>query len=161
MSQISNQRKNYNLNYLTDTTFSNVNRLFVLFFENKDDRTSFYKYYVPNVEKKNYDVLIDGRPFYEQPVKNLEEIYEKITQITDYNGYYTRGNILDYAYFKKPYKLVAIDLSKQIELENNGVIQQINFIGSLERNDGATIFFIIEKNEETAIEFLQNYASIV
>ena len=117
MSQISNQRKNYNLNYLTDTTFSNVNRLFVLFFENKDDRTSFYKYYVPNVEKKNYDVLIDGRPFYEQPVKNLEEIYEKITQITDYNGYYTRGNILDYAYFKKPYKLVAIDLSKQIELE--------------------------------------------
>ena len=161
MSQISNQTKNNNLNYLIDPTCSNVNRLFVLSFENEDDRTSYYKYYMPNVEIKDYNVLIDGNAFFELPVKNLEETYEKITQITDHNGYYTRGNLLDYKYFKEHYKLIAIDLSKQIELENKDIKQQINFLGNLERNNGATMFFIIEKNEKTVIEVLENYASIV
>ena len=160
MSQMSNQRKNHNLNYLIDPTFSNVNRLFVLSFENEDDRTFYYKYYMPSVEIKVYNVLIDGNAFFELPVKNLEETYEKITQITDHNGYYTRGNLLDYKYFKEHYKLIAIDLSKQIELDNKYIKQQINFIENFERNDGAFMFFIIEKSEETVIEFLQNYASI-
>ena len=62
MSQMPNQNKNNNLNYLTDTTFSNVNRLFALSFENEDDRTSYDKYYVPSVEIKDYNVLIDNRP---------------------------------------------------------------------------------------------------
>ena len=161
MSQMSNQNKNNNLNYLIDTTFSNVNRLFVLSFENEDDRTSYYKYYLPNVEIKDYNILIDGNAFFELPIKNIQETYEKIIQITDHSGYYTRGNLLDYEYFKEHYKLIAIDLSKQIELENKDIKQQINFIGNLERDDGAVTFFIIEKCEETIIEFLQNYASIV
>ena len=161
MSQMSNQTKKNNLNYLVDPTFSNVNRLFVLSFENEDDRTSYYKYYVPNVEIKDYNVLIDGNAFFELPVKTIEETFEKITQITDHSGYYTRGNLLDYEYFKEQYKLIAIDLSKQIELENEDIKQQINFIGNLERDDGAVMFFIIEKSEEINIEFLQNYASIV
>ena len=161
MSQMSYQRKNHNLNCLIDTTFSNVNRLFVLSFENEDDRTSYYKYYTSSVEIKDYNVLIDGNAFFELPVKNLEDTYEKITQITDHSGYYTRGNLLDYKYFKEHYKLIAIDLSKQIELENKDIKQQINFIGRLERDGGATMFFIIEKSKETVIEFLQNYASIV
>ena len=59
------------------------------------------------------------------------------------------------------FKLIAIDLSKQIELENKDIKQQINFIGNFERDDGAAMSFIIEKSEETIIEFLQNYASIV
>ena len=161
MSQMSNQNKINNLNYLIDTTFSNVNRLFVLSFENEDDRTSYYKYYVPSVEIKDYNVLIDGNAFFELPIKNIEETYEKIIQITDHSGYYTRGNLLDYEYFKEHYKLIAIDLSKQIELENKDIKQQINFIGNLDRDDGAVTFFMIEKSEETIIEFLQNYASIV
>ena len=161
MSQMSNQNKNNNLNYLIDTTFSNVNRLFILYFENEDDRTSYYKYYLPSVEIKDYNVLIDGNEFFELPIKNIEEPYEKIIQITDRSGYYTRGNLLDYEYFKEHYKLIAIDLSKQIELENKDIKQQINFIGNLERDDGAVMFFIIEKSEETIIEFSQNYASIV
>ena len=131
MSQMSNQNKNDNLNYLIDPTFSNVNRLFVLFFENKDDRTSYYKYYMPSVEIKNYNVLIDGNAFFELPVKKFEDIYEKITEITDHSGYYTRRNLLDYKYFKENYKLIAIDLSKQIELENKDIKQQINFTGNL------------------------------
>ena len=160
MSQMSNQNKNNNLNYLIDTTFSNVNRLFVLSFENKDDRTSYYKYYMPSVEIKDYVLYTDDNAFFELPIKNIEEIYEKIIQITDHSGYYTRGNLLDYEYFKEHYKSVAIDLSKQIELENKDIKQQISFIGNLDRDDGAVMFFIIEKSEEAIIEFLQNYALI-
>ena len=73
MSQMSNQNKNNNLNYLSDPTFSDVNRLFVLSFENEDDRTSYYKYYVPSVEIKDYNVLNDGNAFFELPIKNIEE----------------------------------------------------------------------------------------
>ena len=161
MSQMSNQTKNKNLNCLIDPTFSNVNRLFILSFESEDDRTCYYKYYVASVEIEDYNLLIDGNEFFELPVKNLEETYEKIIQITDHSGYYTRGNLLDYKYFKEHYKLIAIDLSKQIELENKDIKQQINFIGNLERDNSAVMFFIIEKSEETIIEFLQNYAFIV
>ena len=82
-------------------------------------------------------------------------------QISDDNGYFTRGNLLDFNYFKKHYKMIAIDLSKQTALENKDTKQQINFIGTLNRDGGATIFFIIEKQEETVIEILLNYASIV
>ena len=112
MLQMSNQNKNNNLNYLINTTFSYVNRLFVLSFENEDGRTSYYKYYLPNVEIKDYKILIDGNAFFEFPIKNIEETYEKIIQMTYHSGYYTRGNLLDYEYFKEHYKLIAIDLSK-------------------------------------------------
>ena len=138
MSQMSNQNKNNNLNYLSDTTFSNGNRLFVLSFENEDDITSNYKYYVPSVEIKDYNVLIDGNAIFELPIKIIEETL-----------------------FQRTLQIIAIDLTKQIELENKDIKQQINFIGNLDRNDGAVMFFIIEKSEETIIEFLQNYASIV
>ena len=161
MSQMSNQNNNNILNYLIDPTFSNVNRLFVLSFENEDDRTSYYKYYLPNVEIKDYNVLIDENAFFELPIKNIEETYEKIIQITDHSGHYTRGNLLDYDYFKKHYKLIAIDLSKQIKLENKDIKQQINSIGNLDRDNGAVMFFIIDKSEKTILEFSQNYASIL
>ena len=73
---------------------------------------------------------------------------------------YTTGNLLDYEYFSKYYKLIAIDLSKQIELENPNLKQQINFIGKLEE-DEATMFFIVEKSEETTFKFSQNYVNIM
>ena len=116
---------------------------------------------MPTVEIKDYNVLIDGNAFFELPIKNIEETYEKITQITDHSGYYTRGNLLFYEYFKEHYKLIAIDLSKQIELENKDIKQQINFIGNLYHDNGAVMFLTIEESEETIIEFLHNYPSIV
>ena len=70
---MSNQAYNHNLNYLIDPTFEKVNRLFVLSFENEDDRKSYCKYYVPNVEIKDYNVLINGNAFFELPAKNIEE----------------------------------------------------------------------------------------
>ena len=100
-SEMSNQTKNNNLNYLIDPTFSNVKRLFVLTFENEDDRTSFSKYYVPKVKIKDFNVLIDGKPLktIEIPVKNKEEAYEAIIERTKNNGY-TASNLLDYECFK-------------------------------------------------------------
>ena len=71
------------------------------------------------------------------------------------------GNLLDYEYFSKHCKLIATDLSKQIELENPDLKQQINFIGRLGRDEGATIFFVIEKSEETTFEFSQNAVTVV
>ena len=68
----------------------------------------------------------------------------------------TTGNSLDYEYFSKHYKLIATDLSKQIELVNPDLRQRINFIGKLE-DDKATLFFIIEKLEEATFEFSQNF----
>ena len=65
MSELTNQDKNDNLNYLTDRTFSKVNRLFVLSFENENDRASFKKYCMPNIKVKDFNVLIDGKSFFD------------------------------------------------------------------------------------------------
>ena len=82
---------------------------FVLAFENEQDRTSYFKYYAPIVEIKDYN----GRePFYEIPIKNKEETYKAITELIR-NSDFTAGNSLDYQYFIKHYKLIAIDLNKQ------------------------------------------------
>ena len=71
----------------------------------------------------------------------------------------TTGNQLDFLYFKQNYKLIAIDLSKQTKLKN---LQQINFIGKLKNQDyEATMFFIIEKSEETTFNFSQNFVRII
>ena len=75
-------------------------------------------------------------------IKNKEETYEKIIEISK-NSDYTTGNLLDYEYFSNHYRLIAIYLSKQIELENLDLKQQINFIGKLEEDYGATMFFIV------------------
>ena len=69
---MTNKTKNKNLKYLIDLTFTKVNRLFVLSFENENDRTSFSKYYVPNVQIKYFNVLIDGKSFFDMPIKNGE-----------------------------------------------------------------------------------------
>ena len=74
------------------------------------------------------------------------------------NNDYTTGNLLDFAYFKKNYKLIAIDLSKQTKLKDP---QQISFIGKLDKTNGATMLFIIEKSEETISNFSQNSATII
>ena len=126
------QSNNNNLNYLIDPTFTKVNRSFVLSFERieqdnvkKGHRDSFSRYYVPKVEINHFSVLIDGKNLFELPVKNEEEAYEKIISLSRNNGY-TTGYLLDFAYFKENYRLIAIYLSKQTKL--NGP-KQINFIG--------------------------------
>ena len=158
--QMTIQPKNSNLNYLIDPTFMNVNKLFVLSFpknNNTDSRCSFSNYYVPKVRINDFNVLIDGKSFFDLSVKNEEEAYEKIIEMNNNNDY-TTGNLLDFAYYKKHYKLIAIGLSKQTKLKGP---QQINFIGKLLRNTGVTMFFIIEKSEETTFNFSQNSVTII
>ena len=150
------QPKNNNINFLFDPRFMNVNRLFVLSFprnNNTDSRYSFSNYDVPKVRNNDFNVLLDGNTFFDLPVKNEEEAYEKSIDNNDY----TTGNLLDYAYYKK-HKLIVIDLSKQTKLKDP---QQINFIGEPLKNTGSTIFFIIEKSEETTFSFSQNSVTIV
>ena len=155
---MTKQTKTKNLNYLIDLTFIKANRLFVLSFENEDDKKSFSKYYTRKIVIKDFNVLIDVNRFFEVPVENKDETYENIIEMSKTNGY-TTGNLLNYEYFLKHYKLIAIDLSRQIELENPDLQQKINFIGKLEE-DEETLFFFIEKSEETTFELLQNSVSI-
>ena len=126
-----------------------------------DHRDSFQNYHLPNVQIKEFNGLIDGKIFFDLPVKNEEEAYEKIIAVSRHNDH-TTGNLLDFGYFKKYYRLIATDLSKQAKLKS---LQQINFIGRLERHDnnnsnGAAMFFIIEKSEETIFKFLQSSVNI-
>ena len=149
-SQMTVQSNNNNLNYLIDPTFTKVNRLFILSFERieennvkKNHRDSFSYYYVPNVEMKDFDVLMEGKNLSDLPVKNEEEAYEKIIEMSRNNDYIT-SNLVDFAYFKENCRLIAIDL--RIDLTKLKHPQQINFIGTLENQaKGATVFFIIEK----------------
>ena len=124
-------------------------------FPNEEDRRSFSKYYTPTVEIKDYNVIIDGEPFYEIPIKNKEETYKAITALIRTDLVRT-GNEFNFDYFCIHYKLIAMHLSKEkSDLKN----QQIHFIGKSEQN--ATIFFISEEKEVTGLEFLQNSLTIV
>ena len=111
-SQMSTEAINNNLNILIDPTFTNVNRLFILAYRNADDRQLFSQIYLPKVMTKDFNVIIDKLAFFDLPIKTEEEAYEKIIDISR-NNEYTTGNLLDYDYFKKYYKLIATDLSKQ------------------------------------------------
>ena len=146
-SNIKTFAQNRYLNYLINPSFQGVNRLFVLSFENENDRTSHSTYYLTKVEIKDYNVMIDGKNFFDQPINSMTKTYENIRKIATGQGDdNTTGCLLDYSYFKENYKLIAIDLSKQQELDlDPRAIQQVNFIANLDRNDGATIFFISEE----------------
>ena len=108
------QNDSNNLNYLIDPPFTNVNRLLVLSSERieeanvkKDYRDSFSHYYAPKVQIKDFNVLINGKSFSDLPIKNEEEAYEKIIDMS--NNDYTTGNLLDFlAYYKENYKLIQL-----------------------------------------------------
>ena len=145
---------------MIDPRLNKVNRLFFLSFESEEDRTSFSNYYTSKVDIIDFNVLIDGKRFFDLPIKNKEESYEEIIEMSKNNVYIT-GNLLDYEYFSNHNKLITIDLSKQVELENPDLKQQIDFTGKLEENNGATMYFIIEKSEEITFCFSQNSVSII
>ena len=106
--------QNPNLNHLVEAGFQGVNRLFVLAFEGDAQRTAHDAYYLPNVEIKDYNIMINGENFFDQQVKNNKVTYENIRKIAVGQGdEYTTGCLLDYSYFADTYKMIAIDLSKQ------------------------------------------------
>ena len=154
-SDIKTFAQNRYLNHLTNPSFQGVNRLFVLSFENENDRTSHSTYYLPKVEIKDYNVMIDGKNFFDQPINSMTKTYENIRKIATGQGDdYTTGCLLDYSYLKDHYKMIAIDLSKHQTLDAYPrAIQQINFTANLDRVGNTTMFFSIEQVKETVLDF--------
>ena len=94
-SQMTTEAVNNNLNILVDPAFTNVNRFFVLAYQNADDRQSFSQFYLPKVMVKDYNVIIYKLAFFDLPIKTEEEeAYEKIIDISR-NNEYTTNNLLD------------------------------------------------------------------
>ena len=103
--------QNPNLNHLAESSFQGVNRLFVLGFENDNQRTSYERYYIPTVEIKDYNIMINGENFFDQPIKNNKVTYENIRKIATGQGDdYTTGCLLDYSYFADTYKMILLQI---------------------------------------------------
>ena len=155
--------QNPNLNHLVELNFQGVNRLFVLAFENDDDRTSDDQYYLPTVEIKDYNVVINGENFFDQPIKTNKVKYDNIRKIAIGQGDdYTTGCLLDYPYFANTYKMIAVDLSKQQALDADPrSIQQINFTANLDRAENTRVYFILEEAKETILDFSQGRVKVL
>ena len=121
--------QNPNLNHLVEPSFQGVNIIFFLVFQNDTQRTSHSDYYLPNVELKDYKIMINGENCFHQPIKNNKVPYENIKKITTgQRDDYTTSCLLDYPHFKDAYKMIALDLSKQQALyADPRANQQINF----------------------------------
>ena len=155
--------QNPNLDYLIEPSFQGVNRLFVLVFENDTQRTSSKGYYLPKVEIKNYNVMINEENFFDQPIKDNKVTYENIRKITTGRGDdYTTGCLLDNPYFKDNYKMTAVDLSEQPALDADPrAIQQINFTENLDREDNTRIYFILEESKEVKLNFTHGTVKVL
>ena len=154
---------NPNLNHLVEPNFQGVNRLFVLAFENDDNITSDEQYYLPTVEIKGSNIMINGENVFDQPIKNNKVTYENIRKIATGQGDdYTTGCLLDYPYFADTYKMIAVDLSKQQALDTDPrAIQQINFTASLDRAGNTRVYFILEEANETILDFSQRTVKVL
>ena len=116
-------------------------------FENDAQRTSNKRYFIPNVEIKDYNVMIDGKNFFDQLIKTNNVTYENIRKIATGQGDdYITGCLLDYIYFKNYYKMITVDLNKEQVLDvDPKAIQQIDFTPNLDRAGNTRIYFILEE----------------
>ena len=146
-------------------SFQGVNRLFVMAYNRLADandhqfnKNSQQIYYLPRNDLNKYNVIIDGRNFYDNPIKSYIEKYRELKKVMIGKDY-TTGSLLDYNYFKKHYKLVAVDLSKQKELDADPrAIQQIEFKYMLGTN--STIYWVLKKSKETILEFYKGTVKV-
>ena len=139
-----------------DASIQRVNRLFVFPYmrgANFATGNSYDKYFSPRLKVDNYNIKIDGRNFYDQPINDLIKQYDEIRKISIAQGDdYTTGCLLDFAYFIKKYRLIAVDLSKQKALDTDSrAIQQIIFTCKASAN--VLIYYILEKSKETMLEY--------
>ena len=158
---------NNDFKILVDASFQDVNRLFALPFraDNQDANTAYRnscrKFYLPRTTITNYNAIIDGRNFYDQPISSDERQYDELRKVTLGKGdNYATGRLLDYDYFKHNYKIIAIDLSKQKELDADPrAIEQIEFKGTV--RELSTIMTVLEESKETVLEFFKGTAKII
>ena len=127
-------------------------------------KSTFYKELIIKID--NYNIEIDGRNFYDQRINNLVKQYDEIRKISTGQGDdYTTGCLLDYSYFRKHYRLIAADLSKQKALDaGSRAIQQISFTGKIKAtaaNTRIVIFYVLEKSKETVLEFSKGTTKVL
>ena len=132
-------------------------------FEDTDGRRSYERYYLPLVEIKHYNVVIDGQNFFDQPGKNHLITRDNIWKDATGQGEdYMTGCLLDYNYFYNLYKMKALDLSKQQTLDADPkAIQQIKFTANLDQQRNITMFFIIKEAKETILDFSQRTVKVL
>ena len=152
---------NEELRILVDARFQGVNRLFVLHFTaanqnaNTAYRDSYRKFYLPRTNITEYNAITDGRNFYDQPINSDERQYDELRKVTLGKGDdYTTGCLLDFAYFKRDYKIIAIDLSKQKELDADPrAIQQIEFKGRVA--EASAVVTYLKNQKKQCLNFLK------
>ena len=146
-----------------DPSFQGVNRLFVMAYNSANGqptRNEQIKYYLPRIDLNKYNVIIDGRNFYDNPIESDIEKYRELKKVMIGKGEdYTTGSLLDSNYFDKHYKLVPVDLSKQKELDADPrAIQQIEFKYMIKMS--STIYWVLEKSKETTLEFYKGTVKV-
>ena len=162
-NKIYNQN-NYIREFL-DSSYQGVKRLFILAYDNTGDNpvtaNSHRRYFLPRIKIENYNIEIDGRNFYDQPINDLIKQYDEIRKKSTGQGDdYTTGCLLDFAYFKKNYRLIAADLSKQKVLDvDPRAIQQIIFTGKAGGN--IVIYYILEQSKETILKFSKGTTNVL
>ena len=148
--------------YINLDPFQGVNRLFVMAYNRgngQPTKNGQQKYYLPRIDLEKYNVIIDGRNFYDNPIESDIEKYRELKKLMIGKGEdYTTGSLLDFNYFDK-HKLVAVDLSKQKELDADPrAIQQIEFKYML--GTDSTIYWVLEKSKETILEFYKGTVKV-
>ena len=112
---------------------------------------------------KDYNIMIDSKNFFDQPINSELKQYENIIKIITGKGDdYTTGFLLDYFYFKGNYMMIAINLINQQTLDTDPrAIQQINFTENLDRAENTTMLFVIEEAKETVLDFSQGTVNVL
>ena len=156
---------------LLDSSSQGVKGLFVLAYSDRGDANritadSHRRCFLPRVKIENYNIENDRRNFYDQLINDLIKQNDEITKISTGQGDdYTTGCLLDFAYFEKNYRLIAVDLSKQKALDaDSRAIQQIIFTGKIkatEANTRVIIYYILEKSKETMLEFSKGTTKVL
>ena len=146
-----------------DPSFQGVNRSFVMAYNRTNGQTTRNgrrKYYLRRIDLEKYNIIIDGRNFYDNPIESDMEKYRELKKVMiGKREDYTTGSLLDFNYFDKHYKLVAVDLSKQKELDADPrAIQQIEFKYMLGTN--SNIYWLLEKSKETILEFYKGTVKV-
>ena len=159
--------QNDNIRELLDSSYQGVKRLFVLAYDNTAGNNqvsvdSYKKYFLPRVKIDNYNIEIDGRNFYDQPINDSVKQYDEVRKISTGQGDdYTTGCLLDFAYFEKDYRLIAADLRKQKALDADPkATQQIIFTGKAD-DEALTVLCILKKSKETMLEFAKGTTKVL
>ena len=159
--------RNYNnedIRERIDASSPGVNKLFVLPYASGDnitDENSHKRWFLPRIKITNYNIEIDGRNFYDQPINDLIKQYDEVRKISTGKGDdYTTGCLLDFAYFEKKYKIIAEDLSEQKVLDaDSRAIQQIIFTGHTDAQ--IRVYYILEQSKETILEFSKGTTKVL